>query len=696
MNPPSSEADTASIFDIPIGSSGEDRLDRKGFAKLVARAILAEPRSEPAVFAVNGAWGTGKSSVAEMIIELVVGEVELVRFEPWLVNSQELLVGEFFSTLGDVLFSDQNPRARELMRSYATKLAKGGAALALAAFGAVAVVTLPGALGAAAGVVASKASEKIPGSQPEAPLSLKQLKSQIVSDAIGRTGKPILVLIDDLDRLSHEEIRIVLQLIKACANFPNVRYLLLYDRVQVCAALKDTVGSPDAFLEKIVNQAFDLPEATSAQREKVLNETLSRLDLGPELGEEESRRYRTVIEQVLLPGLFTVRHVKRYVSTVSSLLPGVAGNGFRKVDIGDFLALEFLRQYVPTLYECLRNEQAPQPGSYMAKLLASHGDKPENPMAARTPIIEKLDQPVKELATFALKNLFDTEADSPRADANRRFAGPFWRPAYLGFSESRAGVAQARWQKFRKSLCARDVTAEWISELDEPSIRDLWGASIIARHMELSWPECCHLLRTLLVWGDTCQYDGGSWQWFMQRVSETILLEPDDADPAAELLAIGKETGSVVALGFLVGHESDNAEHRSVFSWSRGHKFAGLLRFAKRKFRDLLDGEAVWERPDLVVVGHTAHYLLGQKRWDQFREDIAGDPRRVERYLVEFIGDKSVSIDNLESKLSKAIRELDPATISDLAKFARLHYLRNPTESRRTEYRSRPKRPGIR
>lgn len=46
-----------------------------------------------------------------------------------------------------------------------------------------------------------------------------------------------VVLIDELDRIEDGEIRAVAQLVKAVADFPQISYLLTYDRPRVVQAL---------------------------------------------------------------------------------------------------------------------------------------------------------------------------------------------------------------------------------------------------------------------------------------------------------------------------------------------------------------------------------------------------------------------------------------------------------------------------
>ena len=77
-----------------------------------------------------------------------------------------------------------------------------------------------------------------------------------------RAATEILVMIDDIDRLTADEIRQLYRVIKSVADFPNVIYLLAFDKRVVINALEKTQDIPGAgeeYLEKIVQTPFELP-----------------------------------------------------------------------------------------------------------------------------------------------------------------------------------------------------------------------------------------------------------------------------------------------------------------------------------------------------------------------------------------------------------------------------------------------------
>ena len=89
--------------DRPIETGEDDLLERKPFAMSIARQILTIPAEHGFTVAVAGPWGSGKTSVLNMVEETLKdgdnGVVPL-KFNPWLFSGPEELVSRFFRELG--------------------------------------------------------------------------------------------------------------------------------------------------------------------------------------------------------------------------------------------------------------------------------------------------------------------------------------------------------------------------------------------------------------------------------------------------------------------------------------------------------------------------------------------------------------------------------------------------------------------
>ncbi|WP_332913096.1 P-loop NTPase fold protein [Algoriphagus boritolerans] len=89
-------------------------------------------------------------------------------------------------------------------------------------------------------------------------VSLDEYKSRI-NNSLEKAGKRVVVVMDDIDRLSISEIEVVFRLIKLVANFNNTVYLLSFDDELVASALDRSYskGGYDYLEKKLFNYLLD-------------------------------------------------------------------------------------------------------------------------------------------------------------------------------------------------------------------------------------------------------------------------------------------------------------------------------------------------------------------------------------------------------------------------------------------------------
>src|SRR5690606_20977210 len=91
-------------------------------------------------------------------------------------------------------------------------------------------------------------------------------------------GRPLVVFVDDIDRLEPEQIRMLLRQVKANANLPNIVFVLLFQASIVERALDPiSDGQGRIFLEKIVQTSFDLPAVPASVVHRIFGDELTRL-----------------------------------------------------------------------------------------------------------------------------------------------------------------------------------------------------------------------------------------------------------------------------------------------------------------------------------------------------------------------------------------------------------------------------------
>lgn len=380
--------------DRPINSRAEDRLGRADFADSLASAIKGWKGNDSLVIALYGPWGSGKSSVKNMVLQsLQSSEAEsplIVEFNPWQWSGQNQLAPAFFREIGLGLGGlnagkDDKKRAAK-WREYAATwkagsfVASGFRKIVLFLLALVAVTGLGSGLPesewlnrvwTSIGLVAlaflvleliydfvGSFSEKIAAVlETRSKANIQNLNEQKVelSALLQKLERPIFVVIDDVDRLTADEIRLLFQLVKANADFPNLVYLLLFQRDIV----ERSLDSPPAingreFLEKIVQVGFDIPCIERTRLEKVLFASLDKL-----LGEGDvdrrfdKKRWGNLFLGGIRPYFQTLRDVYRYQASLSFHVSLFRCTGSFEVSPVDLIALEVLRVFEPTVYQKL-------------------------------------------------------------------------------------------------------------------------------------------------------------------------------------------------------------------------------------------------------------------------------------------------------------------------------------------------------
>jgi predicted KAP-like P-loop ATPase len=329
---------TALSADRPSLDPKDDLFGHAPFSKSLADSICRYPGSDGLVLALYGPWGSGKSTVLSYVQHYLEQRPQdekpvLVKFNPWWFSGQENLAQAFLGQLQAVLpaKSEKFKQLGDLFADFAEGI--GG------------LVDLTGVSGGAGGLIG-----KLLGHAKRKPKDVPALKESITA-ILQKASKRILVVIDDIDRLTPEETRQLFTVIKALADFPNVVYLLAFDREVAAQAIEQQSGLPGArYLEKIIQVPFELPPVDRVSLQAALFKRLDEV-LGemPEGSFDQS--YWTNVYHDGIDALIQVpRDVVRLTNTLAVTYPSVRG----EVNPVDFIALEALRVFLPDLYDVIR------------------------------------------------------------------------------------------------------------------------------------------------------------------------------------------------------------------------------------------------------------------------------------------------------------------------------------------------------
>jgi predicted KAP-like P-loop ATPase len=373
--------------DRAISSRKEDLLDRANFATEIARALASWNGEDSLVVALYGEWGSGKSSVKNMAVEALRSDrpqISIIEFNPWEWADRNRLAQAFFESVAIALGRDPDKGKRRMKkwREYAAYLGVASAVatqarylvgslagLAVVMFGAsglssgrVHTALTVGAIVLGLGAVLTGAFKSVAASVVEAlteravnrAKSLPEVKAD-VAGMLRELSEPVLVVMDDIDRLTPQEQQVVFQLVKANADFPKLVYLLSFDRSGVAKALSASMAiDGEGYLDKIVQVGFDLPRVGPSDVHSILTKGLdSVLGSGALQTKFDPAYWERIFGPGVAPYFGNLRHVRRFLNTLQFQVGLLTADGVLEVNPVDLVAIEALRVFEPSLYRVL-------------------------------------------------------------------------------------------------------------------------------------------------------------------------------------------------------------------------------------------------------------------------------------------------------------------------------------------------------
>lgn len=337
---------SAHYNDKPIEEPNEDLFDVDPFARALACGIRKMQSPCGTVIALNGPWGSGKSSAANLVRYHLKSaknsnELVLIDFSCWWFRGEEALALAFFRTLYACLAPSLGAKVKQTLSKLGARLLSAGSII-----GGVAEAAGAGGVGSVAGNTMEWLGGLI--AQDE---SVEQLHEEL-SESLAKSSNRFLIVIDDIDRLSPDEAILMFRLVKSVGRLPNVLYLLVYDRQLAEKIVSERYPAEGPhYLEKIVQATFELPEPSAINLRNILQEQIKHICENAVTTEDH--RFMNLFHEGIAPAMRTPRDVVRFTNLLAITWPAVAG----EVDAADFLALEVLRLRYPQLYRGIRQNK---------------------------------------------------------------------------------------------------------------------------------------------------------------------------------------------------------------------------------------------------------------------------------------------------------------------------------------------------
>lgn len=428
--------------DTPITCPDDDKFGHGAFADNIAVCISKMQSPSGNVIAVHGSWGSGKSSVINMVnckIKELDESITIIPFKSWSYLTEKGLVSGFFQEVYYGLKSNHP----DIKDDFDDMLRLGAQAIgSLTRLGS----SVDPILDTGVNIFVSTI-QKMFGHGAE----IQQIEKlqQKIGKKLKKINRKVLVTIDEIDRLSPEEAIAIFRIIKSVGRIDNIIYLLAYDRVKTEELIEVTYPTEgNHYLEKFVQANFNLPEPDKLVMNRVLNSKFDDI-FKERMSSSVSPRLYNMVHTLIVPEIKSLRDVYRLTNMLSVTFEGVKDD----VDLVDFVALEALRLFLPTVYEDIREQKEvlarPNEFPYNKRYNLKHDEVLKKILDKNILIRDRLSKILLEIFPVLRPNFVISENDNVQLwNEKKRACSPLHVDTYFRFSSSGKAITYADFQEF--------------------------------------------------------------------------------------------------------------------------------------------------------------------------------------------------------------------------------------------------------
>lgn len=375
------------LSDEPIYKENDDILKRDSFVKNLADSIISWDKEKSLVIGLYGKWGVGKTSILNLTENRLKESntpIEIIKFNPWGYSESDDLLNPFINQISIQLSKNKkNKKLLSLLKKYVELLKELPTKDSLAKTWSYIILV--------ADVIGINLFNKFPNFIPKLKYwvlfglaiiavllffidalikifsikwhkdkTLSELKTEINQKLL--SSKKMIVIIDDIDRLSSHEMRQIFRIVKNNADFKNTVYILSFDREVVEKAITvENKLSGRTYIEKIVNVEYDITEPPQYLLKtyllRQLEEVIDKLDKKDTICFSEENEKWSCIFQQIIANLKTIREIKRYVNLLSFKLNQFINRKTLEINLIDYFAIEFIRLKYPDYHNFIHRNK---------------------------------------------------------------------------------------------------------------------------------------------------------------------------------------------------------------------------------------------------------------------------------------------------------------------------------------------------
>lgn len=315
----------ASSCDDPIEDWNQDIIGRMAVVELLVEHIFVH---RTPIVALHGGLGDGKSSVLRLLRRSLGRHAIIVSFSTWLPGSEE--------TLAVDLFGDIATECKKVF--YIPQLKKRAIAYARTISGSVSYLA---------------------GLREILPTQSQQQEIEELRTTLARVPVPIVVLLDEVDRMQRDEILVLLKILRGASSIPNVAFVCAFSEEEIKKQLSPSGTLSYDYLEKFFPISVNLAPPDPAMIWRLFQDRVTRAATNGNwfLGTDE-KTFRQLLERMWQDSLSRICTNLRKAGLLLNDLSASARIIGGEVNTLDLIGIEAIRRFALSAYQLVRNNPA--------------------------------------------------------------------------------------------------------------------------------------------------------------------------------------------------------------------------------------------------------------------------------------------------------------------------------------------------
>lgn len=279
------------------------------------------------VFALLGKWGSGKTSIINLLKEKMNDseDTKIQTFSPWKYDDKNsLFAGFYYFIARNIGISSKRRKTKILYRKY---------------------------LKIIFGIVEKKYAIPINEIFSKTNKDILEEMREDINNYISSSNKKMIVVIDDIDRLNKEQILLVFNIINNVFNFNNLVYILCFDEERIVKMFHHELSIDPSYVDKIIQHKITMPKIDSSLIKGIGINSMKNIIKKYDLAVHEKSRLDETLTAIF-NNFHNLREIIRFLNSMSSSL-----QCFKDIDINisDLITLEYIKHTDIALYYELAN-----------------------------------------------------------------------------------------------------------------------------------------------------------------------------------------------------------------------------------------------------------------------------------------------------------------------------------------------------